>query len=419
MKKIVLIIAYVLNVSIGICGGVIVTQGDCCGGGSQNNQAQLNVRALNMLSTIDDTTVIDGGDADRNTYKNLGVNSYRLNYTGSGTRTFGIRDTLFGFLPYDGINYIGGEKVLLNGIVDLNDTTIAILAQGNVNTSLIFIDSNILTIENNDYISRINSIYMNNQYNPNNITISAVRTDLDKNIVMNLGNGLYDLQVNRPILTGNYDAYTDYAQTDEYIRLEYDRANSPVIPGLRAAISIENNVGNTYIDLKTDGGEYNLNTSGRHYFTSSLPTTASFNGDIEATAFNIISDRNMKDNIKEVDKPLGLLGLGVYTYNYDAIIKIDTIYGYDTLGFKDIKKTLKDSTIIYKEPILKKYIKDITKTQIKQPNQYGLMAQELEVIAPECVSDNGTYKSIDYAQLVSLLILEVRDLRKELDDLKK
>lgn len=34
MKKIVLIIAYVLNVSIGICGGIIVTQGDCCGGGT-------------------------------------------------------------------------------------------------------------------------------------------------------------------------------------------------------------------------------------------------------------------------------------------------------------------------------------------------------------------------------------------------
>ena len=423
MKKIVLIIAYVLNVSIGICGGIIVTQGDCCGGGSQNNQAQLNVRALNMLSTIGDTTVIDGGDADRNTYKNLGNYSYRLQRTGDNIRTFGIRDTITGVTTYDGMYYYGNNKMLINGFADMADTAILLAAIGGASYNTILVDSSQLNILYSNYINE-NEIDMNYA---GILQLSSKDYALDEETHVKTSSSDYDVQINKPITTGNYDAYTDIHMTPSFLELSYDRADNPIIAGDYAYIRIGSYIGNTDIEMHTTGGIYNLNTAGTHQFTSLLSTTATFNGDIEATAFNVISDKNLKENIKEA-KSVGLLDIPIYTYNYNGVVGKDTIYYYDTIGYKNVKKDIaqKDvfgnkskKTITYKEPIINKVIKDVVEIKISQPKQYGLMAQDIAKIAPEAISDNGDYQSVDYAQIVAILIMEVKELKNEIEILKQ
>jgi hypothetical protein len=49
----------------------------------------------------------------------------------------------------------------------------------------------------------------------------------------------------------------------------------------------------------------------------------------------------------------------------------------------------------------------------------GVIAQELEKVAPELVTDNGEYKAVAYANLTGYLIEAVKTLKGEIEKLKK
>jgi hypothetical protein len=51
-------------------------------------------------------------------------------------------------------------------------------------------------------------------------------------------------------------------------------------------------------------------------------------------------------------------------------------------------------------------------------SSYGLIAQELEAVLPELVTENGGVKSVSYIPLIAILIQEVKTLRAELNKLK-
>lgn len=96
-------------------------------------------------------------------------------------------------------------------------------------------------------------------------------------------------------------------------------------------------------------------------------------GTITATDFNSTSDQNLKENIKTIENPLEI---------------IDSLRG---VSF-DWKETGKSS--------------------------YGVIAQELEEILPELVK-NGEVKSVNYNGLIGILIEAVKDLKNEIEDLKR
>ena len=48
----------------------------------------------------------------------------------------------------------------------------------------------------------------------------------------------------------------------------------------------------------------------------------------------------------------------------------------------------------------------------------GVIAQELEKIAPELVSD-GEYKAVAYGNITGYLIEAIKDLKAEIEELKK
>lgn len=56
---------------------------------------------------------------------------------------------------------------------------------------------------------------------------------------------------------------------------------------------------------------------------------------------------------------------------------------------------------------------------ISQPGrQIGLLTQNVEKIVPEAVNEKDGYKGVDYARLVPLLIESIKELKKEIEELK-
>jgi hypothetical protein len=49
---------------------------------------------------------------------------------------------------------------------------------------------------------------------------------------------------------------------------------------------------------------------------------------------------------------------------------------------------------------------------------FGFIAQEIEKILPEIVSDSNGKKSLSYLQLIPFLVQAIKDMQKEIDDLK-
>jgi len=61
---------------------------------------------------------------------------------------------------------------------------------------------------------------------------------------------------------------------------------------------------------------------------------------------------------------------------------------------------------------------DFNNMNFKQGREMGLIAQDVELVVPEAVSELNGYKGVDYAKLVPLLIESIKELKKEIDTLK-
>jgi len=69
------------------------------------------------------------------------------------------------------------------------------------------------------------------------------------------------------------------------------------------------------------------------------------------------------------------------------------------------------------------------KDDVEHKIHYGLIAQDVEKIYPEliysiqddeeCISKDHTLKSVNYVELIPILLLKIQDLQKQVDELKK
>ena len=91
------------------------------------------------------------------------------------------------------------------------------------------------------------------------------------------------------------------------------------------------------------------------------------------------SDKRLKDNIKPITEPLWKVSqIGGYTFDWND--KQDTYEGHDV----------------------------------------GVIAQEIEEVLPEVVMTRDTgYKAVKYEKIVPLLIESIKELKKEVDDIKQ
>ena len=114
--------------------------------------------------------------------------------------------------------------------------------------------------------------------------------------------------------------------------------------------------------------------------------TVKVNGTIIATAVSTTSDERQKENIQEISSSLS-----------------------DNLNLlRPVSYTLKqDSAWIY----------DKNATEL-QGTHYGLLAQEVQEIFPELVYERGGQLSINYIELIPLLIMKVQELSAKVDEIK-
>ena len=59
------------------------------------------------------------------------------------------------------------------------------------------------------------------------------------------------------------------------------------------------------------------------------------------------------------------------------------------------------------------------KNDIQQKKHFGLIAQELEAIYPELVSNNTGFKSVNYIELIPIILSQMKYMQQEIDKLKE
>ena len=154
----------------------------------------------------------------------------------------------------------------------------------------------------------------------------------------------------------------------------------------------------------TSSGENGINTGGRYagFFRGDVYTT----GTLTASAVTTLSDYRVKRNIQSVGtsgSPLyNLMEMNVVEYNY---IDIEAEIAACSSGSDTV------STICVAQ-VNEHFLNEDEK-------HYGLIAQELQEIYPSLVSEgrNG-YLTINYIEIVPLLIKSIQELKSEVDVLK-
>jgi hypothetical protein len=93
-----------------------------------------------------------------------------------------------------------------------------------------------------------------------------------------------------------------------------------------------------------------------------------------------------------------------------------SIYNPSDINLKEninvISEDKKDN-LINLEPVEFEFKKDNKK-------HYGFIAQDIEKIYPELVNNNEVgYKTVNYIELIPLLLSKIKDMQKEIDNLKE
>jgi hypothetical protein len=109
----------------------------------------------------------------------------------------------------------------------------------------------------------------------------------------------------------------------------------------------------------------------------------------------------------------------VYVYK-DLIVGGNIINPSDVNLKKDIGEISLSLANQLMEAVPKQYI---FKKDIENQLHYGFIAQELEEIMPSLVQNittpiDGKIKSINYIEMIPILLLKIKDLQKQIDELK-
>lgn len=249
-------------------GGVIVTQGNCCNGSGGTGVADgvgiYHAKALNMLSNDDDSTLVDGGIADRNTIKDMRLFEYILARNDTAANLYQRLElaTKYGMPAIailqsknNGFNFMGsydnGTKYGGSSITSFNDNNIG---------SVINLDTNNINV---NYVGDIYdaSLYANN----NRFTMSQtnkITNDLFSSIAMdNSSQIVHDITM--PLTAGNSDPVTQIRQDQSFVKIMYNPGNNPNYPATYGGITIAPNGNpNTEIRIENLNGEYLLNSAG-------------------------------------------------------------------------------------------------------------------------------------------------------------
>lgn len=397
-------------------GGVIVTQGNCCsGGGAADGVGIYNARALNMLSNDDDSTIVDGGTADRNTAKILGTYSYNMYRSAPDSGVFiRLMDT------YDK-DYCGdiyqSQHTTATNILSYNSGAAynnGVFTQNY--SSGLNIDSTEISM-NNSSPEQSSYIKLGEKANyPLEIAVNSQTNDVEGRIQIDDYTGGTIISQREPAAYGGVN--NAELRVDNYgISMQLDPYNDPSIPSGGGSIGIYWNLGTEpNILMDNINGNYELSENGTHYFNNSADTiTAVFNGDIVCTGVNIPSEEKTKTHIKDVTFAY-IKNLKPKSFNYDYVYKRDTIFSLDTIYAKNKVANSEKSDTIKIDRILKK-IDSIHVSKYIDAQKYGFMASDVEAVIPEAITNVNGEKYINYITLTVAAIAQIQAQQVQIDEL--
>jgi hypothetical protein len=136
------------------------------------------------------------------------------------------------------------------------------------------------------------------------------------------------------------------------------------------------------------------------------------------TTSGITTWRNTQYNGSTVLAPSNI-NANVYVYN-DLIVGGSISNPSDINLKKDIEEIPLNLANKLIEAVPKQYI---FKKDIDNQLHYGFIAQELEELMPTLVQDittpiDGKIKSVNYIEMIPLLLLKIKDLQQQIDELK-
>ena len=416
MRRILIILTMTAVANIYGGGSVIVTQGNCCsGGGAADGVGIYNARALNMLSNDDDSTIVDGGTADRNTTKILGTYSYNMYRSAPDSGVFiRLMDTYD--KDYCGDMYQSQHTTATN-ILSYNSGAAYNNSVSTQNySSVLNIDSTEISM-NNSSPEQSSYIKLGEKENhPLEISVNSQINDVEGRIQIDDYTGGTIISQREPAAYGGVN--NAELRVDNYgISMKLDPDNDPSIPSGGGSIGIYWDLG-TEPNIRMDNinGNYELSENGTHYFNNSADTiTAVFNGDIVCTGVNIPSESKTKTHIKDVTFAY-IKNLKPKSFNYDYVYKSDTIFSLDTIYAKNKVAKSANSDNIKIDKILKK-IDSIQEYKYVEAQKYGFMASDVEAVVPEAITNVNGEKYINYITLTVAAIAQIQAQQVQIDEL--
>lgn len=384
-------------------------------GGSTDGVGIYHAKALNMLSNDDDSTIVDGGTADRNTTKLLGTYSYNMYRSAPDSGVFiRLMDTYD--KDYCGDMYQSQHTTAANMLLYNSGAAYNSVVFTQKNISLLNIDSIEISI-NHSSPERSSYIKLGEkESHPLEISVSSIVNDVEGRIQIDDYTGGTTISQREPDAYGGVN--NAELRVDNYgISMMLDPDNDPSIPSYGGSIGIYWNLGTEpNVRIENINGNYELSENGTHYFNNSADTiTAVFNGDIVCTGINIPSEEKTKTHIKDVSFA-NIKNLKPKSFNYDYAYKRDTIFSLDTIYAKNkVARSAKSDTIKI-DRILKK-IDSIHVSKYIDAQKYGFMASDVEAVIPEAVTNVNGEKYINYITLTVAAIAQIQAQQVQIDEL--
>jgi hypothetical protein len=238
------------------------------------------------------------------------------------------------------------------------------------------------TTEPNRYLINLNSL--------NNVITSASGVNATSTSLTNI---LNMINTSNYILSAN--TLETYTGSNMLVTANLNLSNASIY--FNNILSIQSNCvnGTPYLAFKTNGLEQARFTSNFFGIGTSIPLTK--------------LDINGSELIR------GNLYLSTFGTSSTANVYADgSMYAGGFYTPSDIR--LKENISTFVCPDLPRAIKFTWKNG---KEDIGVLAQELELIEPLCISNNNGIKTVDYGKLVVLCLAEIHALKKTVNELKK